>query len=66
MFIQVENRPPLPAIDAPDETMTLVAVEVTAEGTLDPDGKISGYYWDFGDGAGANGWNVSHVYNTAG
>ena len=66
VFIQVENRPPLPAIESPVETLTLVAVDMTAEGTQDPDGNISGYFWDFGDGAGENGWNVSHVYATAG
>jgi PKD repeat protein len=66
IFVQVENRQPLPAIVAPSETSTLVEVDLNAEGTLDPDGLVSGYYWDFGDGAGANGWNVTHVYTTAG
>jgi PKD repeat protein len=66
VFVQVENRPPLPAIESPAETSTLVAVLMTAEGTLDPDGVIDGYFWDFGDGAGENGWNVTHVYSTAG
>ncbi|MCK5415330.1 MAG: PKD domain-containing protein, partial [Thermoplasmata archaeon] len=66
IFIQVENRQPLPALEAPSETSTLVEVDLNAEGTLDPDGLVSGYYWDFGDGAGDNGWNVTHVYTTAG
>ena len=66
MFIQVENRPPLPAIDAPSEVLTLVQVDLTAAGTLDPDGSISGYFWDFGDGDGENGWNVTHIYLTGG
>ena len=66
IFIQVENRPPLPAIDAPLEALTLVVIDLTAEGTLDPDGLIDGYYWDFGDGAGENGWNVTHIYFTGG
>jgi PKD repeat protein len=66
VFIQVENRPPMPAIASPDESLTLVAVELSAEGTIDPDGKISGFYWDFGDGAGDNGYNVTHVFDGTG
>jgi PKD repeat protein len=66
LFIQVENRPLMPAFESPAETLTLVAVEMTAEGTLDPDGIVDGYFWDFGDGGGENGWNVTHVYSTAG
>ncbi|MCK4971017.1 MAG: PKD domain-containing protein, partial [Thermoplasmata archaeon] len=66
VFIQVENRPPMPAIEGPDTALTLTDVEFTAEGTLDPDGRIEGYFWDFGDGNGDNGWNVSHEYMTSG
>jgi len=66
IFIQVENRPPLPAIATLEESLTLVSVEATAEGSIDPDGDISGFFWDFGDGAGDNGWNVTHVYANAG
>ncbi|UCC92812.1 MAG: PKD domain-containing protein, partial [Thermoplasmata archaeon] len=66
VFIQVENRQPLPAIDAPTLALTLVDVEMTAEGTVDPDGLVFGYFWDFGDGGGDNGWNVTHQYTTGG
>jgi len=66
VFIQVENRPPMPAIKGPDATQTLMAVEFTAEGALDPDGRIEGHFWDFGDGNSGNGWNVSHEYLTSG
>jgi PKD repeat protein len=66
VFIQVENRPPMPAIASPDETITLVGTELTAEGSLDPDGAIAGFYWDFGDGAGDNGFNVTHVFTGTG
>jgi PKD repeat protein len=66
VFIQVENRQPLPAIDAPTQSLTLTEVDLTAEGTMDPDGVVFGYFWDFGDGAGDNGWNVTHEYTTSG
>lgn len=66
VFIQVENRPPMPAIASPDSVLTLMDAEFTAEGTLDPDGRIEGFFWDFGDGNAENGWNVSHEYLTSG
>lgn len=66
LFLQVDNRPPMPAIDGVEEVDTLVPADFTAEGTLDPDGRVEGYFWDFGDGAGSSGWNVSHIYTTSG
>jgi PKD repeat protein len=65
-FIQVENRPPLPAMEAIEETLTLVQVDFTAEGTMDPDGTAVGFFWDFGDGDGEDGWSVNHTYTTSG
>jgi OOP family OmpA-OmpF porin len=32
----------------------------------DPDGKVVGYHWDFGDGSSSSDQNPSHVYNSAG
>jgi PKD repeat protein len=66
LFIQVENRPPLAAIQGAEEVLTLTHIDFTAEGSLDSDGYIDGYFWDFGDGNGANGWNVSHTFASAG
>ena len=66
LFIQVENRPPMPAIEVVEEAMTLVRLDMTAEGSVDPDGEIIGFFWDFGDGAGENGWQVNHTYAASG
>ena len=66
LFIQVENRAPHPAMEAVEETLTLVSVEFTAEGTIDPDGRVVGFFWDFGDGSAADGWNVTHAYLSGG
>jgi PKD repeat protein len=66
MFVQVENRPPMPAIQVVEETLTLVRLDLVAEGSIDPDGEIIGYFWDFGDGAGENGWQVNHTYAGSG
>lgn len=35
-------------------------------GSSDPDGSISSYAWDFGDGTSDTGATPSHVYDTAG
>lgn len=35
-------------------------------GSHDPDGTITGYEWDFGDGATGSGPNPSHAYDEAG
>jgi PKD repeat protein len=35
-------------------------------GSSDPDGAITSFQWDFGDGGTGNGESVSHIYTTAG
>ncbi|NHN41408.1 S8 family serine peptidase [Halorubellus sp. JP-L1] len=37
-----------------------------ASGSSDPDGSISSYEWDFGDGSTDGGESVSHTYGSAG
>ncbi len=37
-----------------------------ATGSMDPDGEIVEYVWDFGDGTGGSGAVVMHIYATAG
>jgi parallel beta-helix repeat protein len=48
-------------------TSTVVGIPITLDGTtsLDPDGSISSYSWDFGDGTTGTGSIVSHSYSTA-
>jgi hypothetical protein len=41
-------------------------VVFSAASSVDPDGGPLKYHWDFGDGASANGRDVSHTYRTAG
>lgn len=38
----------------------------SAEASSDPDGRISGYHWQFGDGLAASGMVVEHQYQTTG
>lgn len=55
---------------APVSTFTLSAVgdDVAFDGStsLDPDGTITSYEWDFGDGSSGTGANASHTYTQNG
>lgn len=42
------------------------AVTVDAEGSSDPDGSVSDYAWDFGDGSTGSGKTTNHTYATGG
>jgi PKD repeat protein len=61
------NRPPLASFTAtPDWVNPGVAVAFNATTSSDPDGPLSAFDWDFGDGAQAAGAVVSHAYTAAG
>ncbi|WP_287899930.1 PKD domain-containing protein [Arthrobacter sp.] len=45
---------------------TLMACSFNASASNDPDGTITSYAWDFGDGATGAGVNTSHTYASAG
>lgn len=60
------NRPPV-ASAGPDVAGTVgTAVAFHGGGSVDPDGPIAAYAWDFGDGGTAAGVAVSHAYAAAG
>ena len=48
-------------VAAPGQTVTF-----SGQGSLDPDGDIVGWQWEFGDGTAAGGRQVSHRYAEAG
>lgn len=60
----------LPANQAPTAvagaTVSSLTVAVTAAGSTDPDGTITGYLWEFGDGAIATTADATHVYDAPG
>ena len=39
---------------------------LNASGSIDPDGSIAQYQWDFGDGSTGSGVNISHPYTQSG
>ncbi|WP_434620286.1 PKD domain-containing protein [Arthrobacter sp. A5] len=43
-----------------------LAASVNASGSKDPDGTISSYAWNFGDGGTGTGVSANHTYATAG
>jgi len=60
------NIPPVPVISSP--ALGKAGFPVTFDGSMsfDPDGFITSYFWDFGDGFTAEGPVVTHVYGTPG
>jgi PKD repeat protein len=57
------NQPPTAAATI---TCDLLACSFDASGSDDPDGTISKYDWDFGDGETGTGETTSHTYGSAG
>jgi probable HAF family extracellular repeat protein len=50
----------------PAKGMVSLAVAVDGAGSRDPDGTITGYRWNFGDGATATGVTALHTYTKPG
>ncbi|MCS7274039.1 MAG: PKD domain-containing protein, partial [Candidatus Bipolaricaulota bacterium] len=63
----VVNQAPVAAITAaPISGPIPLTVHFDASGSRDPDGQITTYEWNFGDGNTALGVKVSHTYTQAG
>jgi PKD repeat protein len=61
------NQPPVVvALASPEGGDAPLAVQFSADGSYDPDGTITAYAWDFGDGDTSNEANPSHTYTGAG
>ncbi len=56
------NAPPAPVVDVPDRVAAGGLVLLDASTSNDPDGAITGFEWDFGDGATATGVQAQHRY----
>jgi len=63
----IVNRPPVAAFTrTPSAGEAPLAVYFNATDSVDPDGAITSYLWDFGDGASGSGPTITHTYETAG
>lgn len=60
------NAPPQPVIDVPDRVAAGALVLFDASGSRDPDGAVTGYAWDFGDGITAEGVQAQHRFAAPG
>lgn len=65
--IEEDNKPPVPSLKA-SATFINVDERVTFSGndSVDRDGKIVRYFWDFGDGTNATGKYITHNYENGG
>ncbi|MGV6859045.1 MAG: PKD domain-containing protein [bacterium] len=62
-----ENEIPQPVIAfAPSITEEPLAVDFSAINSIDPDGEIATYEWDFGDGNTSTDPDATHLYELAG
>ncbi len=65
--IQIQDRPPVATFTGSATTaFTGVAVSFDATSSSDPDGTITSYLWDFGDGSTGSGVKTSHSYSSPG
>ena len=51
---------------APTSGSAPLTVRFDGSASRDPDGSITGYSWDFGDGTKGTGKTTSHIYTRAG
>ncbi len=67
LTIEVRNAPPTAQIDAePTQGEAPLEVRFNAGGSRDPDGEVSRFHWDLGDGTVQTGSRAVNVYDEAG
>lgn len=63
--ITIANQPPV-ANAGPDQLVNVSTVTFDGSGSYDPDGNISSWQWQFGDGSTGSGKIVHHTYSSDG
>jgi PKD repeat protein len=66
-YVEVENEPPVAYFTySPENTVVNETIIFNASLSYDPDGNITAYEWEFGDGVNRTGEMVNHSYSSAG
>ena len=60
------NLPPVANANGPYSGTEGVAVQFSSSGSMDQDGMLTAYSWDFGDGGSSTAENPMHTYALAG
>jgi len=59
----VLNRPPVAVFtESAEQVLTGETITFNASASFDPDGSVTSYFWDFGDGTNTTGVSVGHAY----
>jgi DNA/RNA endonuclease G (NUC1) len=65
--VESGTQPPIAAIAGPAGAVSEGdSFALSAAGSVDPNGSIASYAWDFGDGASGEGVSVTHAYGQDG
>ena len=60
------NQPPVAKANGPYQTVLGSSIQFSSNGSNDPDGSITQFLWDFGDGQTSTLSQPSHTYNSIG
>jgi DNA/RNA endonuclease G (NUC1) len=60
--VESNTQPPLAAVSGPAALNEGDTGSFSAAGSIDPNGSIASYSWNFGDGTSGSGESVSHVF----
>ena len=66
IFLNISSTPNQPPVAAFTWTANNLIASFNASASSDPDGSITSYGWNFGDGGTGSGVTASHTYATAG
>ena len=61
-IVEAGIKPPIAALDGPYVGAEGGSIAMSAAGSVDPNGTVVSYAWDFGDGTTGSGPAVTHTY----